>query len=55
MFLCYREEPRAVEPLDPPADSEPGDKVFVDGYNTGEPDAQLKPKKKVWDKIAVSP
>ena len=43
-----------MEPLNPPKGSAPGDKVFIEGYNTGEPDAQLNPKKKVWDKIQVS-
>ena len=36
-----------------PADSSPGDRVFVDGYEGGQPDEQLNPKKKVWDKLAV--
>ena len=43
-----------MEPLDPPAGSAPGDKVFFEGYEAGEADAQLNPKKKVWDKLAVS-
>ena len=28
--VCFRED--KVEPLDPPADSKPGDRVYVDGY-----------------------
>ena len=40
-----------VEPLDPPERCKPGDKVFVEGYESGEPDDELKPKKKVWGKI----
>ena len=45
------EEPRQCEPLDPPAGSEPGDRVLVDGYETGDPEAVLNPKKKVWEKL----
>jgi hypothetical protein len=43
-----------VEPLDPPAGSAPGDKVYFEGHEEGEPDAQLNPKKKIWEKLAVS-
>lgn len=54
MVLCAsREEPRCVEPLDPPAGSAPGDKVFVEGYDGGEIDQQLNPKKKIWEKLQV--
>jgi len=53
MLMCAsRDEPRAVEPLDPPASSAPGDRVFVSGFEAGSPDAQLNPKKKVWEKLA---
>lgn len=27
--------------------------VFVEGYETGSPDEQLNPKKKVWEKLSV--
>ncbi|KAJ8315562.1 hypothetical protein KUTeg_007712 [Tegillarca granosa] len=40
------DDPRAVEPLDPPEGSAPGDLVFFDGYENGKPDEELKPKKK---------
>jgi len=54
MVLCgSREDPKEVEPLAPPTGSKPGDKVVVEGYETGDPDEVLNPKKKVWDKLAV--
>jgi len=54
MVLCgSREEPKEVEPLTCPAGSQPGDRVWVDGYKEGRPDEVLNPKKKVWDKLAV--
>lgn len=42
-----------MEPLDPPEGSAPGERVFVDGYETGKPDDKLNPKKKVWEKLQV--
>lgn len=54
MVLCgSREDPKEVEPLAVPDGSQPGDKVFVEGYELGNPDEVLNPKKKVWDKISV--
>jgi len=54
MVLCAsREEPKEVEPLAPPPGSVAGDKLVVEGYESGTPDEQLNPKKKVWDKLAV--
>lgn len=44
---------RKVEPLDPPAGSAPGERVFVKGYEKGQPDEELKPKKKVFEKLQV--
>lgn len=46
-------EPRQVEPLDPPEGSTPGERVFVEGYESGKPDDKLNPKKKVWEKLQV--
>lgn len=43
-----------MEPLDPPAGSAPGERVFVKGYEKGQPDEELKPKKKVFEKLQVS-
>uniref|UniRef100_A0AAX7V6T0 Tyrosine--tRNA ligase n=1 Tax=Astatotilapia calliptera TaxID=8154 RepID=A0AAX7V6T0_ASTCA len=55
MLLCasIEGEPRKVEPLDPPEGSLPGDRVFVEGYESGKPDDRLNPKKKVWEKLQV--
>ena len=40
-----------VEILSPPADSKPGDPVEVPGF-TRQPDAQLNPKKKIFEACA---
>ncbi|XP_031367645.1 tyrosine--tRNA ligase, cytoplasmic isoform X2 [Apis dorsata] len=55
MVLCASmDEPmRRVEPLRPPLDSKPGEKVIVDGYEDGSPDDVLNPKKKIWEKLQV--
>ncbi|XP_064445600.1 tyrosine--tRNA ligase, cytoplasmic isoform X3 [Mirounga angustirostris] len=55
MLLCASTEgvDRKVEPLDPPAGSAPGERVFVKGYEKGQPDEELKPKKKVFEKLQV--
>ncbi|XP_048268004.1 tyrosine--tRNA ligase, cytoplasmic isoform X2 [Bombus terrestris] len=55
MVLCASvDEPvRRVEPLRPPLDSKPGEKIIVDGYEDGSPDDVLNPKKKVWEKLQV--
>ena len=37
-----------VELVNPPADAEAGERVFFEGWE-GQPEAQLNPKKKVWD------
>ncbi|XP_038613541.1 tyrosine--tRNA ligase, cytoplasmic [Tachyglossus aculeatus] len=53
MLLCASTdgENRRVEPLDPPPGSSPGERVFVEGYENGQPDDELKPKKKVFEKL----
>ncbi|KAG7457719.1 hypothetical protein MATL_G00230180 [Megalops atlanticus] len=55
MLLCASIEgdPRRVEPLDPPEGSSPGERVFVEGYEAGKSDDELKPKKKVFEKLQV--
>uniref|UniRef100_A0A1A8ETX0 Tyrosine--tRNA ligase n=1 Tax=Nothobranchius korthausae TaxID=1143690 RepID=A0A1A8ETX0_9TELE len=55
MLLCASSdgEPRRVEPLDPPEGSSPGERVFVEGYESEKPDDRLNPKKKVWEKLQV--
>ncbi|NXL60865.1 SYYC protein, partial [Chordeiles acutipennis] len=53
MVLCASSagEPRQVEPLDPPPGCCAGERVYVEGYEGGEPDDELKPKKKVFEKL----
>ncbi|XP_075233254.1 tyrosyl-tRNA synthetase [Lycorma delicatula] len=56
MVLCASVEDdgnKKVEPLDPPADSAPGDRVTVEGYESGTPDQVLNPKKKIWEQLQV--
>lgn len=54
MLMCAsREEPRAACPLAAPEGSVPGDRVFFDGHRDGQADEELKPKKKVWEKLQV--
>lgn len=53
MLMCAsNSEHTAVEPLviEGPVPPTLGDRVFVEGY-LGEPDAQLNPKKKVWEQV----
>lgn len=55
-FIPLREsENKQVEPLDPPAECAPGERVYIEGYENGEPEAELKPKKKVFEKLQVFP
>jgi len=54
MVLCASvDEPRAVEPLIPATGSSPGERVLVEGYESGTPDEVLNPKKKIWEKLQV--
>jgi tyrosyl-tRNA synthetase len=48
-----RDEPRAVEPLIPATGSSPGERVLIEGYESGTPDDVLNPKKKIWEKLQV--
>lgn len=54
-FTINREDngTKKVEPLIPSEGSKPGDKVLIEGYETGTPDAVLNPKKKIWEKLQV--
>ncbi|PIK46946.1 putative tyrosine--tRNA ligase, cytoplasmic, partial [Apostichopus japonicus] len=52
MCACI-EDPKQIEPLSPPEGSSPGERIFVEGYEGKEPDEELKPKKKVFEKIQV--
>lgn len=50
MLLCATHkdgQESGVEPVTPPEGSVPGERIFVEGYEGMEPDAQLNPKKKV--------
>lgn len=51
LCACSIGEPCQIEPLDPPAGSFPGERVFIEGYEGGQPDEELKPKKKVFEKL----
>ncbi|KAF5303066.1 hypothetical protein FQR65_LT08395 [Abscondita terminalis] len=54
MLLCANvAEPKQIEAITPPADTIPGEKVFVEGYEEGEPDDVLNPKKKIWEKLQI--
>ncbi|KAL1494291.1 hypothetical protein ABEB36_009914 [Hypothenemus hampei] len=55
MVLCASiDEPsKQVEPLIPPADVPIGERVFIENYESGDPDSVLNPKKKIWEKIQV--
>jgi aminoacyl tRNA synthase complex-interacting multifunctional protein 1 len=50
MVMCAS-TPEKVEILEVPEGAVPGDRIVVDGY-PGECDAQLNPKKKVWEQVA---
>lgn len=50
MVMCAS-TPDKVEILSPPEDSKPGDLVYVEGYER-QPDAQLNPKKKIFEACA---
>ncbi|CDW57407.1 methionine tRNA ligase, cytoplasmic [Trichuris trichiura] len=52
MVLCASTK-EAVEILEPPAGSVPGDPVICPGYE-GIPEKQLNPKKKVWEAVQPS-
>lgn len=53
MVMCASDkENNKVELIEPPVDSVPGDRIIFDQY-PGEPDAQLNPKKKIWEQVSV--
>jgi len=52
MLLCASvDDPRQVEALIPPEDAVPGDRVYIENFESGKPDEVLNPKKKVWEKL----
>ena len=46
MVMCAKSGGK-VELVEPPEGSVPGDRIIVEGHE-GEPDPELKPKKKMW-------
>lgn len=50
MVMCAS-TPEKVEILAPPPNALPGDRIVCDGY-PGQPDAQLNPKKKIFEQVA---
>lgn len=54
MFNSENDGVKFVEPLEPAEGSKPGDKVFVENYDQGEPDKILNPKKKIWEQLQVN-
>jgi methionyl-tRNA synthetase len=50
MVLAATSAEGKVELVEPPEGAQPGDRVFVAGFE-GEPDAVLNPKKKVWEAV----
>lgn len=54
LLLAFgRSEPVNIELLEPSAESQPGETVFVDGFSANENPEVLNPKKKIWDKLQV--
>ncbi|SPO23791.1 related to Tyrosyl-tRNA synthetase [Ustilago trichophora] len=54
MLLCATHKDGkdgGVEPVCPPEGSQPGDKVWVEGFEGREPEAVLNPKKKIFEAI----
>ncbi|XP_046569039.1 aminoacyl tRNA synthase complex-interacting multifunctional protein 1-like [Haliotis rubra] len=49
MIMCASSADK-VEILEPPPGVQPGDRVTFEGY-PGDPDAQLNPKKKIWETL----
>ncbi|KAK0544716.1 G4 quadruplex nucleic acid binding protein [Tilletia horrida] len=54
MLLCATHKDGkdgGVEPVLPPEGSKPGDRIWVEGYEGMDPEAQLNPKKKIFEAI----
>ncbi|CAG8742636.1 7041_t:CDS:2, partial [Ambispora leptoticha] len=51
MVLCATSSEGKVELVEPPAGSQPGERVYFEGYKDGSPEPQLNPKKKVWETL----
>ncbi|KAJ9049170.1 G4 quadruplex nucleic acid binding protein [Entomophthora muscae] len=53
MVLCATTAEGKVEFVTPPEGSQPGDRVFFEGFEGQEPEAVLNPKKKIWETIQL--
>ncbi|XP_013381626.1 tyrosine--tRNA ligase, cytoplasmic-like [Lingula anatina] len=54
MLMCASKtvgDSKVVEPLDPSSNDVPGNRVFFEEHKSGKPDEELKPKKKIWEKL----
>lgn len=51
MVLCATTAEGKVEFVTPPEGSQPGDRIFFEGFEGQEPEAVLNPKKKIWETI----
>jgi len=51
--ISRTDDSRSVELLNPPEESEPGDRVFFESLENAKPEERLNPKKKVWEKVQV--
>ena len=50
MLCAFSADGSAAELLEPPAQCAPGERVTIEGV-AGEPEKQLNPKKKIWEKV----
>ncbi|OMJ19242.1 tRNA-aminoacylation cofactor arc1 [Smittium culicis] len=52
MVLCADSvDGSKVEFIEPPAGSNPGDRVYFEGFEGKDPETLLNPKKKIWETI----
>lgn len=50
-YVFFSDDPKQVQALIPPEGSVPGERVYVENYEEGNPDEVLNPKKKIWEKL----
>ncbi|CAK9290734.1 unnamed protein product [Gordionus sp. m RMFG-2023] len=53
MILCATDQDKKKELLEAPTFCEAGHKIVFEDYELNQPDAELKPKKRIWEKIQV--
>ncbi|KAG9295773.1 hypothetical protein G9A89_009001 [Geosiphon pyriformis] len=51
MVLAATSPEGKVELVDPPTGSQPGERVYFEGYQEGTPELILNPKKKIWETL----